>query len=303
MKNTTLTLTLILFPLFLLGQETVKDSIRVFYLGGQSNMDGFGQNSDLHDSITSNLKNVWIFHGNPAPDGDETGGLGIWAKLLPGHGWEFSSDGKENKLSGFFGPELSFAKKIQEYYPNEKIAIIKYSRGGTSLDSVAAGRYGSWEPDFNGQNGINQYDHFLKTIQMAMNKKDIDNDGVEDYLIPSGVLWMQGESDAYREEVANRYYENLKRLMNLVRAALHKDDLPIVIGKISDSGNTERGKVYSYSELVQYAQEKFARTDQNVAITRSTQHYSYSDAYHYDSRGYIDLGEKFAKAIYLLNKN
>ncbi len=182
----------------------------------------------------------------------------------PAHGWEFSSDGKQNKLSDYFGIELSFAKKLQEYYPNEKIAIIKYSRGGTSIDSVAAGRYGSWEPDYKGKNGINQYDHFLRTVNLAMNDKDIDNNGIEDYLIPSGIIWMQGESDAYREEVALRYYGNLKRLMDLVRAALRKDDLPIVIGKISDSGNTKAGKVYRYGELVQYAQEKFARTEQNV---------------------------------------
>ncbi len=302
MNRTALTFIALLLPFIGICQQAERDSIRVFYLGGQSNMDGFGKNSDLPDSITSNLNNVWIFHGNPAPDEDANGGLGKWAKLTPGHGWEFSSDGRENKLSDFFGMELSFAKKLQEYYPNEKIAIIKYSRGGTSIDSLAAGRYGSWEPDFKGKNGINQYDHFLRTINMAMNVNDIDNNGVEDYLIPSGILWMQGESDAYREEIALRYYGNLKRLMDLVRAALRKDDLPVVIGKISDSGNNKRGKMYKSGELVQYAQEKFARTEQNVTIVRSTQHYNYYDAWHYDSNGYIDLGEKFAEAIYLLNR-
>lgn len=74
-------------------------------------MDGFGKNAEVPDSITSSLNNVWIFHGNPAPDEDESGGLGIWAKLTPGHGWEFSSDGKQNMLSDYFGIELSFAKK------------------------------------------------------------------------------------------------------------------------------------------------------------------------------------------------
>ena len=302
MKRTALTFIALLFPLIGICQQTERDSIRVFYLGGQSNMDGFGTNAELPDSITSDLNDVWIFHGNPAPDGDVAGGLGIWAKLTPGHGWEFSSDDKQNKLSDFFGIELSFAKKLKELYPNEKIAIIKYSRGGTSLDSLAAGRWGSWEPDFKGKNGINQYDHFLRTVHLSYDDTDINNDGNEDYLIPSGIIWMQGESDAYREETANRYFDNLKRLMDLVRASLHKDDLPIVIGKISDSGNNERGKMYLYGELVQYAQEKFARTEQNVAIVRSTQHYNYYDSWHYDSNGYIDLGEKFAEAIYLLNK-
>lgn len=301
MNQIALTFIALLLPFIGICQQTERDSIRLFYLGGQSNMDGFGKNSELPDSITSNLNNVWIFHGNPAPDEDENGGLGIWAKPLPGHGWEFSSDGKENNLSDYFGIELSFAKKLQEYYPNEKIAIIKYSKGGISIDSLAADDWGSLEPDYRGINGINQYNHFLKTVRLAFDDKDIDNDGIEDYLIPSGIIWMQGESDArFTEEIAHRYYGNLKRLMDLVRAALHQDDLPIVIGKISDSGNTKEGKAWQHGEIVQYAQEKFARTEQNVAIVRSTKHYNYSDAYHYDSNGYIDLGEKFAEAIYLL---
>lgn len=302
MNRTILSFIALLLPLIGICQPTERDSIRVFYLGGQSNMDGFGKNAELPDSITSSLDNVWIFHGNPTPDEDETGGIGKWAKLTPGHGWEFTSDGKENNLSDYFGPELSFAKKLKEYYPNEKIAIIKYSRGGISLDSLAAGKYGSLEPDYKGKNGINQYDHFLRTVRLAFDDKDIDNDGIEDYLIPSGIIWMQGESDAYREEIASQYFNNLKRLMDLMRAALHQDDLPIVIGKISDSGLRKTGKIYGAGELVQYAQEKFARTEQNVTIVRSTQHYKYIDAWHYDSSGYIDLGEKFAEAIYLLNK-
>lgn len=302
MNRTALTTIALLLPFIGICQQAERDSIRVFYLGGQSNMDGFGKNAELPDSITSNLNNVWIFHGNPAPDEDENGGLGKWAKLTPGHGWEFSSGGKENNLSDYFGPELSFAKKLQEYYPNEKIAIIKYSRGGISIDSLAAGRWGSLEPDYRGKNGINQYDHFLRTVRLAFDEKDIDNDGIDDYLIPSGIIWMQGESDSYREEVASRYFDNLKRLMDLMRAALHRDDLPVVIGKISDSGNTKAGKVWKYGELVQYAQEKYARTDQSATIVRSTQHYNYYDTWHYDSNGYIDLGEKFAEAIYLLNK-
>jgi hypothetical protein len=53
---------------------------------------------------------------------------------------------------------------------------------------------------------------------------------------------------------------------------------------------------------VQYAQEKYAKTDRNAAIVRSTKFYKYSDPWHYDSYGYIDLGEKFAETIFDLNK-
>ncbi len=291
-----------LIPILTFCQTKKTDSIRVFYLGGQSNMDGYGYNTDLPNTLKTEFKNVWIFHGNPTPDEKENGGQGIWKKLKQGHGKNFSSNGKQNNYSKRFGVELSFAKKIQSLYPNEKIAIIKYSKGGTSIDSLAAGNAGSWDPDFKGTTGINQYDHFLKTLANAMETTDIDKNGITDTLIPAGILWMQGESDARTEEIANQYFNNLKHLMGLIRAAFRKDDLPIVIGKISDSWNDKDGKVWNYGELIQHAQEKFAKTDNNTSIIRDTRYYKYSDKWHYDSNGYIDLGEKFAKAIYDLNK-
>jgi hypothetical protein len=292
-----------LLPALVMSQQIEKDTIRLFYLGGQSNMDGYGYNKELPTSLKGDFKNVWIFHGNPAPDENPTGGSGEWDVLKPGHGVGFSGYQSKNKLSNRFGIELSFVKKLQELYPNEKIAIIKYSRGGSSIDSLAAGNFGSWEPDFNGKTGINQYDHLLKTVRSAISVKDINGDGTEDYLLPMGIIWMQGESDSDKtEEIANKYYSHLKRLMDLIRASLHTDDLPVVIGKISDSHNDDDGKVWDYGELVQYAQEKYAKTDKNAAIVRSTRNYKYSDRWHYNSEGYIDLGKEFAEAVYQLNK-
>lgn len=287
----------LILPLFLFSQQ--KQIIRVFYLGGQSNMEGYGYNKDLPKDLNKQFKNVFIYEGNPAGDNKEKGGLGKWEVLKPGHGVGFSSDGIKNQYSERFGIELSFAKKLQELYPNDKIAFIKYAKGGSSIDSIAARQFGCWEPDFK---GINQYDHFLTTLNGALSTNDIDGNGKPDILIPSGIIWMQGESDAdFTEEVANKYYFNLKRLMDLIRASLRVDDLPVVIGKISDSWNDADGKVWDYGELVQYAQEKFAKTDENAAIVRNTRYYKYSDRWHYNSKGYIDLGEKFAEAIYKLN--
>ncbi|WP_179004561.1 sialate O-acetylesterase [Winogradskyella forsetii] len=293
----------ILLPSVLISQNTAKNDIKVFLLAGQSNMDGYGYIKDLPDSLDTEFKNVFIYHGNSLPDEEDNGGLGKWEALKPGHGVNFSSTTDKNNLSDRFGIELSFAKKLQEYYPNQKLAFIKYSRGGTSIDSLAAGSFGSWEADFKGSNGINQYDNALNTIRLALKTKDIDGDGKDDDLIPAGIIWMQGESDAsYSEEIAANYYSNLKRLMDLLRASLRTDDLPVVIGKISDSWNDSDGKVWDYGELVQYAQEKYAKEDKNATIVRSTRYYKYSDKWHYDSDGYIDLGEKFADAIYQLNK-
>jgi len=278
-----------------------QDTLLLFYLGGQSNMDGYGYLRELPDHLDQTFSDVWIFHGNSTPDGTPGGGKGIWAPLKPGHGAGFTSDGETNRYSDRFGLELSFAHRMQELYPGKKIALIKYARGGSSIDSLAAAAFGAWEPDFRSRKGINQYDHFLATLRNAYRDRDVNGDGRADVLVPSGILWMQGESDGDKtEEIAQRYYANLKRLMDLIRAALHSDDLPVLIGKISDSYNGPNGKVWPYGELVQYAQERYARDDPRAAIIRSTRHYGYSDPYHYDGAGYIDMGIRFAEGIQIL---
>lgn len=300
MKKLSIIFLMLLTSGILFCQNTKIDTVKVFYLGGQSNMDGFGFNKDLPNDLSEEFKDVWIFHGNPAPDDSRKGGQGLWKKLSPGHGIGFSSDDPKNRLSDRFGVELSFARKIKSLYPEDKIAIIKYSLGGTSIDTAATSA-GTWDVDYEGINGINQYDHFLSTLKNAFNQQDIDQDGIKDYLVPAGVVWMQGESDAQKEVIAMRYYKNLKKLMSLIRAALRSDNLPVVIGKISDSGQARDGKVWEYGELVQYGQEKFVKTDEHAAIIRQTKYYSYSDAAHYTSEAYIDLGERFAQAIFDIN--
>lgn len=277
--------------------QNKSNTFRLFYLGGQSNMDGFGYNKELPDSLNKSFDDVYIFHGNPAIGGEKHGGLGIWEKLQPGHGTGFYSDGDKNHLSERFGLELSFAQKMKVFFPNDKIAIIKYSRGGTSIDSMANRKPGCWEPDYNAKQGINQYDHFLATMRHAFRNRDIDNDGMDDVLIPTGIVWMQGEADTDTKEIATRYFFNLKRLMDLIRASLLTDDLPVVIGKISDSWD-KGDKVYPYEELVQYAQEKFVKMDKNAAIVRNSRYYKFSDRWHYDSPAYIDLGSSFAEKLY-----
>jgi len=292
-----------LFSLCGISQSLKKETFRLYFLGGQSNMEGHGLNAELPDSLRGINKSVWIFHGFPIGDENIKGGLGKWDNLKPGNGAGFTSDGVSNKLSHKFGPEVSFGKKLEQLYPGEKIAIIKYARGGSSIDSLAAREYGSWEIDYKGKGGINQFDHFLKAVNDAISITDIDGNGIEDVLVPSGIIWMQGESDAVlTEDVAKNYYSNLKRLMDLMRAVFHDDDLAVAIGKISDSGLDNNGKTWRYGELIQYAQEEYVRKDKNAAIVRDTNNYNYSDPYHYNSKGYIDLGKKFADAIYRINQ-
>lgn len=301
MRSSRIVVFSLLGTLWLHSFAHAKDYL-LFYLGGQSNMDGFGKLAELPADLKEPQKGVMIFHGNPAPDNQAADGRGVWTELRPGHGSGFQSDGQQNQYSELFGVELSFAQKLRELHPEANIALIKYSRGGTSIDIGATGMFGCWDPDYSGGEGvgrgINQYDHFLATIRQALAVRDIDGDGSEDRLVPSGILWMQGESDAaYTEEIARRYEAHLKRLMDLIRAALRVDDVPVAIGRISDSGKGEGGKVWRHGEIVRQAQADFVAKDGHAMLVTSTDKYGYSDPYHYDGPGYLDLGRRFAESV------
>jgi len=280
---------------------------RVYLLAGQSNMDGYGRCEELSAEQEEALEGAVIFHGDPAPDGSAKGGLGLWAPLRPGHGRGFRSDGESNRYSNAFGLELTFARTLQELQPGSPIALVKYSRGGTSIHADAAGGFGCWEPDWEGGEGagkgLNQYDHCLATLRTALAARDVDGDGVEDRLVPAGILWMQGESDAfYSPEIAGQYEANLKRLMDLLRAALRQDDLPVVIGRISDSGASKGKSVWPHGEVVRAAQAAFVEADGSAALVTSTDGYAYSDPWHYDTAGFLDLGVRFAEALHGINR-
>jgi len=271
----------------------------VYLLSGQSNMDGYGYVRELPPDLRGPVEGVYIFHGNPAPDDAPVDGRGIWSQLRPGHGVGFASDGKTNTYSNRFGLELTFVQRLQELRSGERIALVKYSRGGASIDPAAAGRFGCFDPDYGAAAGVNQYDHLLATLRYALSEPDIDGDGRADRLVPVGILWMQGESDgAFTEAIAGKYEGHLKRFMDLLRAALRQDDLPVVIGRISDSGrDDDDGRVWDHGKRVRAAQAAFVAADQAAALVTSTDSYGYSDKWHYDSEGYIDLGRRFAEAL------
>jgi hypothetical protein len=283
-----------------MGPETFPLAYHLYFLGGQSNMAGFGSNSELPSDLEDGVPGVCIFHGNPAPDDAPDGGVGIWASLRPGHGSGFATDGQRNEYSERFGVELSFAQRLLELEPNQRIVLIKYARDGTSLDSLAAAEYGSWEPDYGGPRGTNQYDHYLKTLRSAWSNPPGTEECLPGPVIPSGIVWMQGEGDALDSAAASAYGNRLKRLMDLMRASLLANDLPVVIGSITDSGGED--VVWSYGTRVQVAQREFVERDGRAALVTSTSTYGYSDPWHYDSPGYLDLGRRFAEEMVRLRR-
>jgi hypothetical protein len=293
----------VILIVFLLVSCKPRETVyHLYYLGGQSNMDGYGYVAQLPAALNAPVAGVMIYHGNTGNDNAEVDGRGVWSVLQPGHGVGFRSDGDTNYYSDRFGVELTFAEKMKELFPDEKIALVKYSKGGTSIDTSAAGTFGCWLPNYTGGNGVNQYDHFLATVKGALSSTDIDGDGIKDKLVPSGIVWMQGESDGNVEYAASIYKENLAVMIDSIRNAFNAPDMPVVIGRISESHNDADSIVWTYGDVIRQAQADYVNEDGNAALVTSTDNYKYSDPWHYDSDGYIDLGRQFAIAMAKLRK-
>ncbi len=286
-------------------QESVKASrsqYKLYFLGGQSNMEGYGAVEELPAAWRDPIDGVMIYTGKSVADNEPEGGIGIWDVLRPGYGFGFNTDGKVNYFRYSIGPELAFGRRLTELDPGSKIAIIKYSRGGSSLQDGASG-YGSWAPDSNVGNGVNQYDNALAAIRNALSQRDIDGDGTADHLVPAGIIWMQGEADAHHSQVAADAYEgNLKRMMNLLRVALGVDDVPVVIGKITDSGRYTGRTLMPFISTVHAAQRNFVRDDTCAAYVTITDGFKYrKDGWHYLTGEYLRLGTAFAEAVATLS--
>jgi hypothetical protein len=290
--------TLILSLLLIAAWPLHGAEYRLYFLGGQSNMEGYGRVAELPAALTGPVEGALIFDGRIAEDGQAGGGVGLWAPLEPGHGTGYRTDGVQQVLSDRFGPELPFARRLRELEPGVRVALVKYAKGGTALLEGGSG-YGNWEPDSELGDGINQYDHALATLRNALAERDIDGDGSADTLVPAGILWMQGEADAYEDPVAARAYrDNLKRMMDLLRAALRTDDLPVVLGRIVDSGRDGDGLLMDYSPVVQRAQAEYAAADRCAALVDVSDGIGWSDDWHYDTASYLRLGRAFAEAVH-----
>jgi hypothetical protein len=243
---------------------------------------------------------VRIFNARHQLDGLEGGGEGRWALLQPGFGQGYDWQSEPGTLGPRFGPELGFARRLRELEPDRRVALLKFARGGSSLARDITGDYGDWDPT---DPERNQYDYALAAIDAALAVRDIDGDGEEDRLHPRAILWMQGESDAHNDRAsAQAYADNLERLMELLRAALRRDGLPVVLGLVTDSGRDADGKLLDHADLIQGAQREFAERDACAALVTVTEQLNYppDDDWHYDSEGFLLLGVAFADATHEL---
>lgn len=255
---------LVLICAFLFGscQSVLTSPIKIFLLAGQSNMEGCGIVKYRSESYATHPENVITWDAKKM----------VWTAL--------ETDSFAVKRDSLFGPEIGFSHVIAKTFPESTIAIIKIAGGGTTL-------WKHWS-----QEGF-MYKRLISNMENAL--KQLKESG-QIYEV-TGMLWMQGETDAEFIEKAKEYEVNLPVLINSIRKVTGNESLPFVMGRISSSLLKETPWNFDQTEYVQKSQENVAAKDDNVFIINTDGLTTWDDNTHFDAKSQIWLGNEMGKIM------
>lgn len=222
---------------------------------------------------------------------------------FPANKTEFKSAAHLFILSGqsnmaALDPDVSFTPAVVKAFGKESVIVVKHAMGGQPI----ARWYKDWksvkgkESKFKGD----LYDSMMSEIKKAIKGREIKS---------VTYLWMQGEHDASRNQVAV-YKASLDGMLEQLKQDLKREDINYVIGRLSDY-SLDTGKHPEWQKMrdlqVSYAEssKRMAwvdtddlnnKTDPKTGKTKNDVHYT--------KEGYKIFGERLAeKAIKLLQDN
>jgi len=234
------------------------ETVQLYLLGGQSNMVGYGLNSELPPELQGEQTDVRFSTG------------GRWLNLRPGFG----------NTGAHFGPELTFGRHMADALPTENVALIKYAVGGTDLAN-------DWRPpDANGEGAGPLYVTFMNRVGTAVNLLGPGTDWEF-----AGMIWMQGERDSRDPDKAQAYEQNLTDFIASIRDDVAVPDLPFVIGRISNT------PTLPYGEIIRQAQFDVSQSVSNTAMINTDDLPRLWDDLHYATPGVLTLGSRFGEGI------
>lgn len=180
-----------------------------------------------------------------------------WTPLAPG----------KTEVEGF-GPEISCAKVLASRL-KEPIGVIKHSVGGTTLGH-------QWAPS----NPKSLFIELRAKVKAAQGSRKIEI---------VGMFWMQGESDAQKQVLAEPYQKNLEAFIKTARQEFASSNMVFVAGRV----NPEPEK-FPFVDVVRKAQE--ACNDARYAFIDCDSLPKGPDHLHYTTQGVVEMGNRFAEA-------
>jgi hypothetical protein len=266
---------LLLAPLSARSADTDTKTLRVFIFAGQSNMVG----------THSKVKDIHRFP--PFAGLDQPQAKVLFSYKLGRENMETSDGWIPMQPTGdYFGPELSFAKKVSLSI-EAPIAVIKVASGGTTLGK-------DWNPDM--PDGFKLYPLALEHVRASL--AELEQKKIA-YRI-EGFVWHQGENDMFDKAFKPAYAANLKNFIACWRRDLKLPNLHFYLGELCTKtiwGMDNRDNMLA----IRTAQKVVAEADPLVDYI-PTSHDAVEiggDAglhYHYGTLGQLEHGVNYADA-------
>ncbi len=171
-----------------------------------------------------------------------------------------------------------------------EFALLRYAVGGSNLhwEWLPPHKWGGQQPQFYGHGGIH-YANWSRTIFNGIS--ELVKEGYAPQI--RALVWMQGESDADKNEsIAQAYHDNLKELISAFRATLCIPELPVVIGEIATNA-----PVCPWSDIVREGQRRFCEEDNNAYFVSTGNIPIGKDGLHFDGAEDYELGLCFGEVL------
>jgi alpha-galactosidase len=280
------------------------DTVKVFILAGQSNMQGHGKVKAEPKANDGKGSLEWLVNNNATAQRfkhlvDEQGNwiarkdVQIWyldrhGDLAPGFGFR----------EGYIGPELGFGICVGDAI-NEPVLLIKLAWGGKSLASDFR------PPSSGGEVGAYYQDLIKLTKEVLRDTGTLFPKYADCKLELSGFGWHQGWNDRVNQGFNDEYEQNLANFIRDIRKDLGAPNLPFVIAETGMSGREEK---HPRALSLMKAQAAVAEHDEfrgNVAFVgtrdffRPKEQSPSGQAYHWNSNAetYYLIGDGMGKAM------
>ncbi len=169
----------------------------------------------------------------------------------------------------------SFADDFAKEF-GKPVGLIPCADGGTSMNQ--------WEV------GGVLYDHAVSMTKLAMRSSSLQ-----------GILWHQGESECYNDELVATYKERFIKMITSLRKDLGDENIPIIIGDLSEN----IGDAYNYGDRPKHMNKIFRDIAESIpmcAVASSKDLTLNSDRIHFDSPSLRIFGSRYFDAYKSLIK-
>ncbi|MCF8049138.1 MAG: sialate O-acetylesterase [Desulfarculaceae bacterium] len=249
------------------GIDGDKPQTLLFILAGQSNMSGRGALDQLPPDFPANRRRIKNFTN-----------ADVWAEATePLDDPRGQKDACSLDLAPGVGPGASFAQHLTELLPMVHVGLIPCARGRVTMDE--------WAPNTR-PNTL--YGSSLRRARLAKDKGRV-----------TGVLFYQGESDAYSRRAVEAWPQRFAALVAAWRRDLGDAKLPVVFCQVGNLAPSWRGApAFRYWDLLKKKQAGVRLPGVRMVVTDDLS--LKADGIHLTTAAQIFLGRRLGQAMYEL---